>query len=135
MNELTLILKGKPEPQQRARITKWGSYDPSKNSKLWIKTQMQMDLEGKDFKMILEPVELIILFHMPIPASTSNKRKTAMLNGEIKHVKKTGDLDNLYKKITDSMNELIYKDDSQIWRAEMEKIYSEDPRTEITLIW
>lgn len=134
MPELSLVLNGKPEPQLRPRITKFVSFDPCKDKKNWAKLQIAQQIENTLIKPIEEPLEIVMIFHMPIPKSTSKKKRELMLSNCLKHTKKS-DIDNLYKFFSDAMNGLLYKDDSQIWRVEMEKVYSEDPRTEITLIW
>lgn len=47
-----------------------------------------------------------------------------------------GDIDNYFKSITDSCNKIIYKDDRQIIKAEMQKIECEkkDERVEVEFI-
>ena len=43
------------------------------------------------------------------------------------------DIDNLLKFIMDSGNKILWVDDSQIWKVEMEKVYSEIPSTTIEI--
>lgn len=44
-----------------------------------------------------------------------------------------GDIDNYFKSVTDACNKIIYKDDRQIVRAEMEKVQcsKNDERVEV----
>ena len=44
-----------------------------------------------------------------------------------------GDLDNLYKAITDALIGICYKDDSQIVSAAIEKYHSKEPRLEVEI--
>ena len=47
-----------------------------------------------------------------------------------------GDIDNYFKSVTDACNKIIYKDDRQIVKAEMQKIECEkkDERVEVEFI-
>ena len=70
--------------------------------------------------------------YFPIPKSVSKKQRQAMLDGVIPHTKKP-DCDNIAKIILDSLNEVAYDDDKQIYRIVVEKWYSDRPRVEIEL--
>ena len=131
MSEYNLIIDDTPIAQPRARVTRFATYDPAHDKKTWIKFQMR---EQFIKEKLLCPIELDIIFYMPIPKSTSKKKKALMLSGEIKHVKRA-DIDNLYKLVTDTMTGIIYHDDSQIYKAYIEKVYSDKPRTQITIKW
>ena len=58
-----------------------------------------------------------VTFHMPMPKSWSEKKKTEM-NGTPHQSKK--DLDNLFKALGDA----VYSDDSSIWDVRMTKLWS-----------
>tara|TARA_R110002096_G_scaffold113208_1_gene246244 strand:+ start:1891 stop:2202 length:312 start_codon:yes stop_codon:yes gene_type:complete len=79
------------------------------------------------------PIAIDMKFYMSIPKSKSKKIKEKMRLGEIKHTIKP-DCDNLVKKPTDCMNGIVYLDDKQIYKLTAEKLYGENPRTEIT-VW
>ena len=55
-----------------------------------------------------------------------------MLEGNISPVKKP-DIDNIAKIILDSLNKLAFKDDNQITKLCVEKIYSEEERVHILI--
>lgn len=76
------------------------------------------------------PLELRLLARYPIPQSWSKKKQEKALKGELKPVVKP-DLDNVIKIQKDSMNVIIWKDDSQVVRILAEKQYSETPNVEI----
>ena len=44
------------------------------------------------------------------------------------------DIDNLLKFVFDMGNKLLWKDDSQIYRVQMEKVYSTEPSTKLIII-
>lgn len=72
-------------------------------------------------------VELRFTAIMPLPSSESEKRKEAMLRGEIGHTVKP-DLDNLAKQLKDAMSRLrFWHDDRQVVRLICEKTYGNDP--------
>jgi len=68
---------------------------------------------------------------MKMPKS-SKVKTNKMLNNEIKNTKRP-DLDNIIKFFLDSMNGLVFTDDSLIWKLKAQKVYSLDPRTEIII--
>lgn len=76
------------------------------------------------------PVSLLMEAYLPIPASWSKKRQEAALMGFEKPAKKP-DLDNLVKSVTDGMNGIVWKDDSQVVVICCSKSYSDRPRTEV----
>ena len=67
-----------------------------------------------------------IILCMPIPASTTKKRKRYMLDGLIRHTKRP-DVDNLGKAVIDALNGVAWDDDSQITHLHVEKKYSDHP--------
>lgn len=68
-----------------------------------------------------------------IPKSKSKRQQKAMEEGVILHTHKP-DADNLLKAIADGLNHIAYHDDSIIAYAEVKKLYSRTPHTQIT-IW
>lgn len=88
-----------------------------------------------------EPVSVMVLAHMPIPDSWSQKKRAAALAGDI--LPNGIDLDNIVKMI-DGLNyhppafkgdklkiPIIWKNDSQIVALQARKMYSDRPRIEI----
>lgn len=78
------------------------------------------------------PVEVEILFLLPIPASIKGRMRKDMVSNYVKHIKKP-DLDNLEKLILDTMSGIIYVDDCQVTRKIASKRYSERPRVVVTV--
>lgn len=104
-------------------------YDKQKREKEMVRWQMR-----SQFKEAILSVPLLvdIIFRMPIPKTTSGKMKTQMLNGAVHHFHKP-DCDNLAKFYLDCMNELVYKDDGQIYDLHVKKTYSLVPSTLIRI--
>jgi Holliday junction resolvase RusA-like endonuclease len=123
-----IVINETPLPQPRARITRWGNFDPLREKKLWWKSIIAEQVD----EVLSCPLEIETIFFMKIPKSTSKKKKAEMISGEIKHIK-LPDVDNLYKAVSDAMNEVVYKDDSQIWNMHAIKQYDENPRIEVVI--
>lgn len=81
-------------------------------------------------KPLSGPVAVDITFYMPIPQSKS-KAARERLNGSW-HISKP-DKDNLEKLLLDALNGIVWVDDSQVCQSASRKIYSLEPRTEITI--
>ena len=123
-----------PFPQGRPRVTRWGTYDPSKDKKNWFKTIAADEYFKQRKEPIKAPIEIEIIFVLPIPKSTSKKKAKQMIEGSIKHVKKP-DLDNLSRLVTDGLTGIVYEDDRQIYKMVLSKKYGECPSTSIHVCW
>lgn len=125
---LQLTIPGVPVARQRPRFSKFRTYDKQQDIKEIYRLSILPQLPS-GFRMIDTPIKLKILYSMPIPKSTSKKKKLLMEDGP--HVKKP-DLDNLYKMF-DSFNGVLWEDDSLIYSIQMEKIYSTTPQTTLNI--
>lgn len=77
-------------------------------------------------------LDMRIMAYYSIPKSTSKKKKASMLANEIRPTKKP-DMDNVVKIIADSLNQVAYRDDTQIVDCQCRKFYSETPRVEVII--
>ena len=77
-------------------------------------------------------LDMRILAYYSIPKSKSKKVKAQMIANEIRPTKKP-DMDNVVKIIADSLNQVAYKDDTQIVDCQCRKFYSEEPRVEVII--
>ena len=131
---LTLTVTGKPIAQARPRFVRRGkfvsTYNPQETEagKFALSVMAQLP-EG--FKPFNGPLAMSCLFCLPIPKSSEKKRR-AMLAGEILHTKRP-DCSNYLKFIEDCMNGVVWLDDSQIVQISAEKCYAEIPRTVIVI--
>ena len=135
---LKIILNAKPIAKQRPRFSKFGGvYDCQKkeqwNTKQQIKKQIESEYEmNKDDVLVKEgvPLKMNIVFKTSMPKSFSKKKKKE-LDG--KPDLRRPDLDNYEKFYMDVMNNLVYKDDSQICKIISEKVYAVESSVEICL--
>jgi Holliday junction resolvase RusA-like endonuclease len=67
---------------------------------------------------------------MPIPKSAPKRDKAAMAAGEVAHTGRP-DLDNLAKAIFDGLNGAVFRDDAQIVRTFLTKIYAEQAGVDV----
>lgn len=127
MPTTTLIIPGPPIPNKRPRFRRFGSpYDVQYK----IKNEIREILRSQFNHEIIEgPVQINWGFYMPIPKYLQRKVKP----GD-PHTKKP-DFDNLIIVDLNCMSNVIFKDDSQVYTGSYFKIYDDNPRTEIDVIW
>jgi Holliday junction resolvase RusA-like endonuclease len=127
-----IVIPGEPIAKKRPKFARRGAfvtvYDTQKKESEAIQVYLRSQWHHRPLET---PLEIEIVFYMPIPASWSKKRKEAALKE--KHVSKI-DVDNAIKKYFDDMNEIVYADDRQIYKVTAEKKYDLNPRTEIKII-
>lgn len=133
---INLKIPGKPIAKKRPRFARVGkfvkTYNPQETEEGRFLFEAYRQL-GDDFKPIEKPISVIMCFYMPIPKSTSKKRKLLMSMKQIQHSKKP-DLSNMIKFAEDALNGVVWQDDSLITTIWATKAYSEEPRTEITIV-
>ena len=136
MKKQIYIIKGNPIPQKRHRMGRGYSYDPSAPDK----KRVRLELLLKNNKVInTGPVNMFVTFYMKRPKSHYRTGKFSnMLKNDapMQHTKKP-DIDNLLKFIMDCCNGIVYKDDCQVNRCSVSKVYceqEEEPHTEINII-
>lgn len=134
-------IQGKPKPLQRPRFSKSGHiWDCQKKDKLLLSEAISNVLRAMESKYIKNndildsffnnPVDMIITFFFEMPQSWSESKKRKRENTA--HIQKP-DLSNLVKFYEDSMNGIMFKDDSQVYNTVSSKRWSRTSRTEITL--
>ena len=105
---------GIPEGKGRPRVTRNGTYTPSKTREYEKKVRLCWAEQS--------PLQAEITAFFPLPRSLSRKKRSAM--DRTKHTKKP-DADNLAKAILDALNGFAYKDDSMVSVLSVKKINTE----------
>lgn len=128
---IKLIIPGPPCAKQRPKVYGRHAVTPEKtvNYETLVK---QLYIVGNYGKQLEGPLEMKVVAYFPIPQSKSKKVKEAMLKGKIRPTCRP-DVDNLFKIVADALNGLAYRDDSQIVRATVEKMYSTEPCVEVEI--
>jgi len=127
---IELKIPGCPFGKQRPIVTRRGAFTPKKtvNYENYVK---ELYIINK-FPKLEGYISMSVKAYYPIPKSTSKKKRAQMLQGILLPDKKP-DCDNILKCIADSLNKIAYGDDKQIVHMDIEKYYSEEPRTEVIL--
>lgn len=125
---MKLIIEGNPTPWMRAKRHGSRYFDAQKKKKeaYWLSVISQTNRS----EPYLTALRLIIIFHLTIPISWSKKMQQRALK---RVYSTTPDLDNLIKFVFDAFNGLLWKDDALIAEVRAMKVYSQNPRTEITI--
>lgn len=126
----TFTILGTPVAKGRPRLGKYGTYTPEKTVEYenLVRTIYQAEGHPKHEGYI----GLVVRAYMPIPKSTSKKKRALMLEGEIRPAKRP-DWDNIGKIVSDSLNGLAWDDDRQVVAGHVMKWYSEQPRAEVII--
>lgn len=124
---LKFTVPGTPVAKARPRVTRNGhTYTPAKTVE--HEQRIQAAFLREHAEQTDRPLEIRICAVMPYPKSMSKKARKAA----VWHTKRP-DADNLAKTVLDALNGLAYKDDGQVSRLVVEKVYGEKPRTEIEI--
>ena len=123
---LTYMVEGNPIGKGRPKFARRGNfvstYTPTKTRdyETVIKEAAQKAMGSN---AVLEtPVTVAIYITVPIPASYSKKRTEACLKDIERPIKKP-DIDNIAKCFLDAMNDIVYKDDTQVLTLHVTKVY------------
>jgi len=130
------VVLGDPKPQARHRHFSKGkfssTYDPTAEKKGSFVSIIQDDAPGVPWDCPLS-LELSFYFHRPKNHFGTGKNADVLKATAPEWHTNTPDIDNLQKFVQDSMNKIFYKDDSSICQITARKLYSDRPRTEITI--
>lgn len=77
------------------------------------------------------PLRMSVRFYLSVPKSASKRKKENLISAFFPT--KRPDNDNLYKGIADALNGIAYYDDSQIVITHIHKLWSINPRAEVSI--
>lgn len=118
--------------KQRIRIAKDGhAYTPERTVTFEGRLAYAAQQVMGDRPLLDGPLAVTMQVFMAIPKSKPQKWRTTAVRGEIRPVKKP-DADN-FAKVLDSLNMIVWADDSQIVDLHVTKHYSENPRMIISV--
>jgi Holliday junction resolvase RusA-like endonuclease len=125
VTSIDLKIPGVPIPWRAPFVGKNGAFSPDRKKKLLLKALVQSIYRGN---LIDAPILCDLTFYMPIPKSTSKKKREDMISGKIRPAK-TPDRTNLCKQLEDILQGIVIKNDSKIVDGRVAKYYSETPHT------
>lgn len=133
---ISFTIPGQPVPKGRPKFARRGAhvvaYTPAKTASYESLVKMAATVAMAGLVPSAAPILLVIELHLQVPASWSNKRRALALAGEILPTKKP-DADNVLKGIKDGCNGIVWRDDSQVVRIGIGKVYSETPCARVTV--
>ena len=133
--EIYFVVPGEVIAKGRPRFTRQGrTYTPKKTHDYEQKVKAcylaEYPFQPMQFPS-KEPLEIVLNVYMEIPKSASKKAKMEMLMS--KYPTKKPDCDNYLKSICDALNGVCFNDDCQFVMATVNKLWSEEPKAEITI--
>lgn len=102
-------------------------YTPTRTRDYESLVEQYFLLKYPRYKSIEGRAKVSITAFFEVPKSTSKVQKEQMLGNSISPTKKP-DIDNIVKIVLDSMNKFAFKDDTQITKIEVEKLYANEEK-------
>lgn len=124
---------GEPQGKGRPKFSKRGTRTPDETViyENLIQTEFLRQCGNVRFNDN-DYLDMRIMAYYSIPSSASKKKRRMMIEKKIRPTKKP-DVDNIIKVVADSLNQVAYRDDSQIVDTMLRKYYSEQPRIEVVI--
>ncbi len=123
-------IKGKERP--RVNTNTGIVYTPARTKDYEDLIKQYFLLKYPRYTTIEGRTSIDIIAYMKIPKKTSKKKESKMLEGEISPIKKP-DIDNVAKVVLDALNKIVFKDDNQICKINVEKKYGEEEKLYIKI--
>lgn len=135
MKKVKFVVYGEPKGKGRPRFSRQNgrAYTPAKTVNYETLVRTEYELQCDRFKFDDDTMlDMRIVAYYPIPKSGSKKVREMKKNNLIRPTKKP-DMDNVVKMIADALNQVAYKDDTQIVDCQIRKFFSDEPRVEVTI--
>lgn len=111
---MQIIIRHKPMPTPRVRVTRWGAYNNPKYTtyKETIKNSVKVD------KVLTGALKMEMVFQIKIPKSWTKKKRS-----DYKNIIPVGDCDNYAKGVMDALQKHLFEDDRQVVDLRISKRY------------
>ncbi|HEX8610162.1 MAG TPA: RusA family crossover junction endodeoxyribonuclease [Telluria sp.] len=127
---ITFTIPGQPVAKGRPKFARRGAhvvaYTPEKTASYENLVKMAATEAMGGLAPSGAPIYMSIELRMQIPASWSAKRRALAVLGEVLPTKKP-DADNVLKGIKDGCNGIVWRDDAQVVRIGLAKVYADSP--------
>jgi Holliday junction resolvase RusA-like endonuclease len=136
---ITIELPGDPVPKGRPRFRAVtarngrsfvNAYTPAKTRSYERALAMTAKVAMRGRPPLEGPLKVAVTAFLAVPSSWSNKKRDMALSGIIWPVGRP-DADNFQKAAWDSLNSIVWIDDSQVVDARIVKTYAEQPSLRI----
>jgi len=134
---IEFTVPGRPVPMARPRVTAHGTYTPEKCRiyKNYVASLARAAM--RENKPMEGAVQCHILLCFDVPKSYTKGKKLAAAHNVQKPIgRNTGDVDNHAKAVMDALTGIVWRDDSQVTRLSISKIFVSEiePHTRVQ-IW
>jgi Holliday junction resolvase RusA-like endonuclease len=129
---ITIELSGEPKGKGRPRFGNGRTFTPAATRNYEAALRWAAQEVMRSSPPLDGPLVVNVTMYMPIPKSWSKAKAGQARSGELRPIGKP-DWDN-GAKITDALNEVVWRDDSQIVDGRVVKIYSDRPRLVVTVL-
>lgn len=132
-NEIYFVIPGEVRPKERPRFTRSGRIFTPKKTVDYENKVKACYMTEYPFGMAFPEgaLEMVLNIYVGVPKSYSKKKKDRMICFE--YPTKRPDADNQLKAVADALNGVVYTDDSQIVMVTVNKLWSEEPKAEVTI--
>lgn len=126
----TFSIPGEPRGKGRPRFTKNGHAYTDKKTRDYemLVAQCYQAQGGKDYGV--RPVGISIAAYYHVPTSISKKKQVELLS---RHPAKKPDADNVLKIVMDGLNGIAFKDDCQVCKASVKKLWGMDGHVVVSI--
>jgi Holliday junction resolvase RusA-like endonuclease len=122
----------KGRPRATARGGKVRTFTPAKTRNYENLVKLEAGRMMAGVALFEGPIRLHVTANLQIPASWSKKKQASALDGSLLPTSRP-DVDNYAKAVLDALNEVVFRDDSQVVQLIAGKRYSERPGLSIRI--
>ena len=123
-------VKGKARPRVNTYTCK--AYTPTNTKDYEILVKQYFKIKYPRFVPLENRLSVKIVATFKVPKTTTKKDREQIEKGLISPTKKP-DIDNILKIILDALNQMAFKDDTQITKLEVEKVYGEEEKVYVAI--
>ncbi len=123
-------IKGKARPRVNTYTGQAYTPAPTKDYETLVKQYFK--IKYPRYEQLEGRISVKIIAYFKIPKNATKKEKNLIEEGLLSPTKKP-DIDNIVKIILDSMNKMAFKDDNQITKIEVQKVYGEEEKVYIRI--
>ena len=123
-------IKGKARPRVNTYTCK--AYTPTNTKDYELLVKQYFKIKYPRFVPLENRLAVKIVATFKVPKTTTKKDREQIEKGLISPTKKP-DIDNIVKIILDALNQMAFKDDTQITKLEVEKVYGEEKKVYVAI--
>ena len=123
-------IKGKARPRVNTYTCK--AYTPTNTKDYELLVKQYFKIKYPRFVPLENRLAVKIIATFKVPKTTTKKDREQIEKGLISPTKNP-DIDNIVKIILDALNQMAFKDDTQITKLEVEKVYGEEKKVYVAI--